>query len=221
MDKVILPKTNPAGEYYLSYSQIAQWKKSRREYIRSYFLGEKSDNVGLQRYADFGLKVGQAFENADFSGFEPHEQEFLKSCPQYDEFETEIRLDFDGFHVLGFVDSNTSPEDGYVKKLLDYKSADIEKKRADYQSSDYIQTEIYAGAFRQKYGKLPDEAIVVMIGRSGNGFANEELKLTCEMEIVPKQITDERVDEVIEEVKKVALEISRYYQAYLKLNLIK
>lgn len=217
--KIILPKTNKDGEYYVSYSQISQWKKSKREYIRCYFLKEKQENAGLQKYADFGHKVGQAFENNDYSAFEPNEQEFLKSLPKYDEFETEVRLQFDGWHLIGYADTNTnSKDDGYVKKIIDFKTGEISKRKVDYESEDYHQLAIYAGAFRQKYGKLPDEATVVLIDREGNAFRGEELKLTGRVEFIPKDISAEIVDSVVAEVQKTAEEISRYYKAYLKLN---
>lgn len=217
-NNLILPKQDKEGKYYLSYSQMSAWKKSKREYIRKYFLGESDDNEGLKKYGEFGHKVGQAFENNDYSAFEPKEQEFLKTLPRYDEFETEIRLQIDGCYILGYIDTNTAPEDGYVKKLGDYKTGEVDKRTADYESEDYIQTEIYSAALQQKYGKLPDDVSVILIGRSGNAFKGEELKLDFTKNIIPKVITQERIDQVIAEVQDIAEEISRYYKAYLKLN---
>lgn len=222
MDKeIVLPKKDKEGLYYLSYSQMAKWKKSKRDYIRKYFFDEPDDNAGLQRYGDFGHKVGEAFENNNFDKFEPEEQGFLKSLPRFDEFETEIRLEMTGFYVLGYVDSNTKVEDGYVKKLLDYKTGDVVARKPEYESEDYIQTEIYSAAFMQKYGKLPDEASVVLIGRSGNAFKGEELKLTGEVEIIPKDVSAKRVAKVHFQVQQIAEEISTYYKAFLELKSLK
>lgn len=219
--EIVLPKKDKEGLYYLSYSQMAKWRKSKRDYIRKYFFGEPDDNAGLQRYGDFGHKVGEAFENNDFSKFEINEQTFLQTIPRFDEFETEVKLEMQGFYVLGYVDSNTKVEDGYVKKLLDYKTGDIVARKPEYESVEYMQTEIYSAAFMQKYGRLPDEASVVLIGRSGNAFKGEELKLTGEVEIIPKDISAGRVAKVHAHVQKIAEEISDCYKAYLKLGLIK
>lgn len=221
MSNIVLPKRDKEGKCYLSYSQAMLWEKSKREYVRQYMFSERNDNAGLQRYADFGSRCGGALETNDFSSFEPDEQKFLKTLPRYDEFETEIKLEMGDYYVLGFADSNTAPEDGYVKSLLDYKTGLIEKKKADYESDDYVQLDLYAAGFLQKFGRLPDNAMVVLIDRIGNGFAGEELKLTGKVELITKQITAERVAEVVAKIDGIAKEISSYYKAYLKLSLIK
>lgn len=199
---------------YLSYSQISKWKKSKRDYIRSYFFNEDDDNTGLQKYGDFGHKVGEAFENNNYSAFEPDEIEFLKTIPKYDEFEREVRLNMDGFYVLGFIDTNTS----CCKKIADYKTGDIEKKRGDYEGKDYIQLEIYAAAVEQEVGILPESIEVFLIGRSGNAFNNEELRLTQEFITIARPVVPEDIEAVKRLVQETAEEISAYYTMYLKLN---
>jgi hypothetical protein len=224
--EIILPKTDDNGDYYLSYSQISTWLKSKREYIRQYFFGEDDDNKGLQKYGDFGHKVGESFENNDFSAWDKEETEFLKTIPQYDEFEREVTLKMDGFYLKGFVDTNTAPETDeknnlWVRKIADYKTGDVEKKGSsviDYSSDDYLQVEIYAAALRQEFGIAPNYGAVYLIGREGNAFKGEKLKLTKEYITIEKGITDDRLDFVVSEVQRVAEEISEYYKMYLKLN---
>lgn len=232
--QLILPKTDDNGDYYLSYSQLNTWKRSKRDYIRQYFLGEKDENAGLQKYGDFGHKVGEAFENNDFSAFEEDEIKFLKTVPKYDEFEREIRLEMDGFFIKGYIDTNSKPEQSisqeiigkntivgeYIKKIADYKTGDIGKKKGDYESEDYNQVEIYAAALEQEFGIVPDEAKVFLIGRSGNAFAGETLELTKEFVTIEREITPEILKKVKDGVQKTAEEISDYYQAFLKLNKI-
>ena len=125
--QLILPKTDEEGKYYISYSQISKWKRSKRDYMRSYFMGEKDDNKALQIYGDFGTKVGESYENNDFSAWEDDEAEFLKSLPHLDEFERKIKLQMDGYYVLGFIDTNSKPvnmgsTNCYVEELADYKT---------------------------------------------------------------------------------------------------
>jgi hypothetical protein len=226
---LLLPQTDDEGHPYLSYSQISKWKKSKREYIRKYFMGEPDDNEALQRYGDFGHKVGEALEHNNYEAFEEDEIEFLKTVPRYDRFECTVGLVMDGFYVKGYIDTLKLPDDHvkgsvvkHVPAIADYKTGDIEKKGSsmiDYSSKEYNQLEIYAAHVEQTFGNIP-EAYVFLIGRSGNAFAGEELKLTKELLIIDRELTKEKVDAVKADVQQIAEEISEYYQAYLKLNKI-
>ncbi len=216
--QLILPRKDEDGNYYISYSQISKWKRSKRDYMRKYFFGEPDDNPALQKYGDFGHKVGEAYENNDFSKWKADEAAYLQSLPFYDEFEREIKLQMDGFYVLGYIDSNTEAEDGYVKKLLDYKTGEVAKRQPEYESPDYKQVGIYSAALQQEYGQLPDEACVVLIGRNGNAFKGEKLTLAMNHAIIPKEINQMVIDETLLYVQQTAEEISRYYQAYLALG---
>lgn len=227
MNRLVLPKTDE-GVPYLSYSQIKNWKDSKRNYIREYFFGEINDNKGLQKYGDFGKKVGEALEHNDFSEFELDEQQFLKTVPSYDQFEREIKLQMDGFFIKGYIDSNTLDYQGknkdkkeLVKIIADYKTGDIAKKgssKIDYSSEEYIQLNIYAAALRQELGVKPDEAFVYLLGRSGNAFNNEELKLTKKFITISRDISDEILNKTLKQVQAIGEEISEYYKVYLKLN---
>jgi hypothetical protein len=217
---LVLPRTDDDGNYYLSYSQYNTWKRSKREYIRQYFFGERFEG---NAYTDFGSWIGEALENNDFSdGFTKKEQEFMATVPRFDEFEREIKLQMDGFYVKGFIDTNTKAEDYpeglHVRRLADYKTGDIAKKTAEYEGDDYCQLELYAAALEQEYGIRPDHAQVVLIGRSGNAFRGEELKLTCEYTTVQKELSDKRMDDVLNNVQQVAEEISAAYQTFLKMT---
>lgn len=234
--KLVLPKQDKEGNYYLSYSQISKWKKSKREYIRDYFFGEDTASEGLKKYGEFGTRVGEALEEDNYKDFTKSEITFLKTIPRYDEFEREIRLEMDGFYVKGFIDTN-SLESEYISastnkgenevgsieqtinKLADYKTGDIEKKRADYESKDYNQLEIYAAAIEQETGNLPEDVKVFLIGRSGNAFRGEKLKLTKEFITITREINPTVIKKVKEEVQSIAEEISEVYQVFLKLKI--
>ena len=224
--QLVLPRQDEDGNYYISYSQISKWKRNKREYIRKYFFGEPDDNAALQKYGDFGHKVGEAYENNDFSAWNEEEAEFLKTLPHFDEFEREIKLKMKGFYVLGYIDTNSAPEMYMkhsipfecVKELADYKTGDIGKRAPEYEADDYLQVDIYAAALEQDYGKYPDKGSVVLIGRSGNAFAGEELNLTMEAKIIDRPISKKRCKVVLKQVQEIAEEISSYYEAYLKLR---
>ena len=207
---IILPKKDKEGNYYLSYSQLSTWKRSKRDYIRQYFFDEKFTG---NAYTEFGSKVGEALENNDYSKFTDKEQKFMESVPRYDQFEREIRWALDGFYMKGYIDTNTNPP----TKIADYKTGDIVKKSEEYLSDGYTQLDIYAGAIKQETGKLPKDVKVILIGRSGNAFRNEELKLTCEYKALKRKVSMKRINQVKSECQKVAEEISDCYKAYLKL----
>lgn len=219
MSKIVLPKSDETGKFYVSYSQLSTWKKSKREYIRQYFFGESFDG---NAYTEFGSKIGKALENNDFSEFTKEEQKILKTIPRYDEFEREIKLDFGDFYVKGFIDTSTAAEDYgkglHVRRIADYKTGDKVKKAPEYQSDDYTQLDIYAAALEQEYGTLPDSVCVYLIDRKGNAFQNEELVLGDGFITITKDVNPKRIEQVKKDILKTVKEISEYYQIFLKLN---
>lgn len=224
MNKIILPKTDDNNIFYLSYSQISTWKKNKRDYIRQYFFGEKDNKDILKPYGDFGNKVGEALENNDFSEFNEEEQLLMKSIPRYDEFEREIKLQMDGFYIKGYIDTNTSSHTSkdkkkieLVNKIADYKTGEIEKRRPEYESDEYLQIPIYAAAIEQETGHLPSEAYVFLIERNGNAFKGEKLTLGNKYVTITKDISKKRIDLVLKEIQQIAEEISDYYKVFLNL----
>ncbi|MCB0444254.1 MAG: PD-(D/E)XK nuclease family protein [Gelidibacter sp.] len=219
MKKLNLPKVTEDGIPYLSFSQYNMWKKNKRNYIRQYIFGEKDTTAHLEPYGDFGHMVGNALETGDFSEFKGKDLEFMKKIPRYDEFERKVVLQMDGFISFGFIDTNTKPN-GYVEKIADYKTGEIEKRKPDYESEDYIQLELYAAGLEQEFGKLPDDAKVYLIERHGSAFANEELVLGDKLEVIEKPLTPERIKQVLDNFQSVAEEIALHYEVFLKLNSI-
>lgn len=210
-EKIVLPKSRH-GLPCLSYSQISTWRKNKRDYIRQYFFGEKF--LG-NAYTEFGSKVGEALESGNFSAFSDKEQKLLKTIPRYDEFEKEISLKFDGFHVIGYIDTNSKD---YLN-IVDYKTGEVkDDKIAEYQSDNYTQLDIYAAALKQKYGVLPTSAKVVLIDRKGNAFKNEKLVLGTKTHHIEKKIDEKRIAEVKKGIEETAKEISAYYKVFLKMN---
>lgn len=207
---MILPKKDKYGKQYISYSQIHSFFNNRRDYIRQYFLGEKFEG---NAYTNFGNLLGEALEKRDFSIFTKKEKELLKTIPRYDEFERGVRLQRDGFYVIGYIDSNTSD----CVKILDYKTGDLNKE-AVYTSEDYSQLHIYAAALEQELGVLPKKASVILIERLGNPFKREKLVLGDNYITIDKKITKKGIKDVIKKVDNTAKEISEYYDVFLKLN---
>lgn len=207
--KLILPRKDKDGNPYISYSQLNTWAESKRNYIRQYFFGIPFKG---NAYIDFGNKVGEALEHNNFSGFTAKEAKFLKTIPRYDEFEKSIHLNMDGFYVRGYVDSIS--EDGV--RLSDYKTGKITEDK--YDSNKYKQLQVYSAAIEQEMGVIPSDVKVILIGRVGNPFKGEKLKLDLKYREIVKEVSMESIIEVKKYVQETAEEISRLYVTFLRMK---
>ena len=205
--KIILPQQDSNGEYYISYSQYTSWKDYNRDYIRGYFLKEERTS---NPYAEFGNLVGTALEKNDFSVFTKEEQDFLRTIPRHDLFEYEIRVDMGGYYVKGFIDTCTKD----FSVVDDYKTCDIQSKLDFYESNDYKQLDLYAYGIYKKTGKMPKKLNVHLIGRTGNSFKGEELKLSLDYHRVEREVSLEKSKAALEDVHRAALEISECYNTF-------
>lgn len=205
-----LPRKDSEGNNYLSYSQVSKWKDSKKDYIISYFFGERFEG---NAYTEFGSLIGEALETGDFSEFSRKEKQVLKKVTRLDEFEREIKLDFEDFYVLGFIDTN----DKDCKVLIDYKTGAMNKVSV-YEADSYNQLGIYAAAIEQETGKLPESAHVELIEREGNAFRGEKLVLGSEVVKIPQDISKENIESIKEVVKKTAEDISEYYRVFNLIN---
>tara|TARA_R110000803_G_scaffold12771_1_gene36432 strand:+ start:84 stop:704 length:621 start_codon:yes stop_codon:yes gene_type:complete len=199
-----LPRKDKDGISRLSYSQISLFKRSKSEYYESYIEGKPFEG---NEYTDFGSKVGEALEHNDFSSFKKDEQETLKKVKRLDEFEREVRLNYEGFYVLGFIDSNKSD----FTEIIDYKTGGL-KKEFQYSKPDYNQLCLYALSLRQETGITPLEASVEFIRRKGNAFRGQALTVGDEVISIPVDISLERLKSVYWDTLNVAKEIEQFYK---------
>jgi hypothetical protein len=204
--KMILPKKDKRGNSYLSYSQLSLFKRSKQEYFDRYIVGEKFEG---NAYTDFGSKVGQGLENNDFSNFTNKESNILKKVRRLDEFERSVFLKYEGFYVLGFIDSNSSD----YKEIIDYKTGGKNKEK-EYIKDDYNQLQLYALSLRQQTGITPEIASIEFIRREGNAFRGEKLTVSNENPInIPIDVSYGRLKDVYWETLKTAKEIELFYKS--------
>lgn len=199
-----LPKKDKEGVSYLSYSQIQLFKRDKNEYLERYILNKPFTG---NAYTDFGSKVGEALESGNFDNFTSQEKRTLNKCIRLDEFEKKVTLDFEGFYVLGFIDTNSSD----LKEIIDYKTGG-RNKEFQYLEDDYTQLCYYALALKQKYGVLPEKAYVNFIRRNGNAFNGEALTLGIEVLKIEIDISIKRITKVYNETKLIAKEIESFYK---------
>ena len=198
-----LPRKDKDGISRLSYSQISLFKRSKSEYYESYIEGKPFEG---NEYTDFGSKVGEALEHNNFSSFKKDEQETLKKVKRLDEFEREVRLNYEGFYVLGFIDSNKSD----FTEIIDYKTGGL-KKEFQYAEPNYTQLCLYALSLRQETKITPSLASVEFIRRKGNAFKGQALTVGDEVISIPVDISLERLKSVYWDTLNVAKEIEKFY----------
>ena len=116
-----LPTKDRNGKNYLSYSQIQLFKQSKEDYYKRYILNEPFKG---NAYTDFGSKVGYALQYNCFDNFTEQEKTILNQCVRLDEFEKCVKLDYDNFYIIGFVDTN-SFDYGHI---IDYKTGGRNKE---------------------------------------------------------------------------------------------
>ena len=206
-----LPKKDKNGKSRLSYSQIKCFKENKQDYINRYILNEPFVS---NEYIDFGSKVGEALEQNNFNNFHELEENILKKVERLDEFEKFVKLDFGGFIMFGYIDSNTKD----LSKIIDYKTGG-KKKELIYSKEEYTQLCFYALALKQEYNKTPDKAEVHFIRRAGNLYRGQQLVVALEDPIVISvDISEERLKKVYWETIETAKEIEAFYLDYLKNN---
>ena len=219
----MLPKKDKEGIPYISYSQANLWSDvkgyntgmdGKIEYMLSYFYKVNFPDVG---FGGFGGKVGIALEEGDFSAFSTSEIDTLRKVERLDIFEKEIRIPFDGFYLVDYIDTCT--ED--LKYIKDYKTASHSSKEK-YYTDDYKQLMIYAKGVHCEKGYYPERMNVEIIERKGNAFNGgiDALSLGENIWIVEKEISAEKIEEVAKYVEKTALEISEYWSVWKKINKI-
>jgi hypothetical protein len=199
-----LPSKDKCGNSYLSYSQISLFLKDKDEYRKQYIIREPF--VG-NKYIDFGVKVGKALQENDFSKFNEKESDILKKVTRLDIFERKTILRYDNFYVIGFIDTI----DNKLTRIIDYKTGG-KKKEFEYQKDNYNQLCYYALSIRQETGITPYFASVEFIRRESNLYQDQHLKVAIEEPIkIECDISEKRLKKVYWETIKIANEISEFY----------
>lgn len=200
-----LPSKDKFGGNYLSYSQISLFLKDKEQYKKQYIL--KEPFIGNE-YTDFGLKIGKALEENDFSKFDSIEKNTLLKITRLDLFERKTILKYDGFYIIGFLDTCSND----LKTIIDYKTGG-NNKEYQYSEKNYTQLVYYALSLRQETGITPTSASVEFIRREGNLFKNQLLKVSKEDPIkINIDITENRLKKVYWETIEIAKQISDYFK---------
>jgi len=222
--KLILPRKDKDGNYYISYSQLSSYNdakgfnlgtKGSVEYMAKYFFGEDFPDAG---WAQFGKDVEDYItERKAGETFKDEEKRVLEKISPLGVFQKEIKLWlFPNIYVLGYID-DALPD---FSKIRDYKTASANSKEK-YYKENYYQLDIYAAAIEQDLGIIP-ELEVCIIQRKGNvmGKKNARKDLSVgEMVWYHQRVSSrERIDFIKQEMIKKIYEISNSYKLFLMLN---
>ena len=199
-----LPKKDRYGNSYVSYSQLSTFRNNINDYHKKYILNEPFKG---NEYTDFGSKVGEALEKNNFTLFDEKERETLKKVTRLDEFERKCVLKYDGFYLLGFIDTNSFD----LKEIIDYKTGG-KKKEFQYLKDDYHQLHLYALALRQETGVTPTKASVEFIRRVGNIYRGQQLMVGDEVISIDVDFNHNILNEVYSDIYRTAIEISDFYK---------
>jgi hypothetical protein len=214
------------GRPKLSYSAYNSFKEPayKGEFFGVYFLGEPRTGT---IFTEYGSAVGMYQETG-----EP--QEYLSQSdkkildekigrPKGAIYEKELVIDRGSYVIQCFVDRILEQSDGGLE-VIDFKTGDISKKRADYESEDYQQTTLYSYGL-ELLGYKVSYSGVKLANRKGNTLNTEAfskngdplwLRLTGEVIDIPTPYSKERAEKFLKSFDKTAKDIEEYYSVYQK-----
>lgn len=236
MAELILPRTfecktgkykNYNGRPKLSYSQYKSWKSNyRNDYIKQYFCGlELPDSI----WARTGNDTGEYIEWRGNGMIDPRPKSIILKQNSFDNidnaelidypencvYEDQIVVDCGDFVVEGYTDrTRYFPENNSVH-IRDYKTGNISKKADYYASEEYQQLQLY-GFGKQQENYNVEQIEVVMLHRKGNGSEKSPIHLTGETLLIPLEYSKDKALSLLDDMSKVAKEISDVYKTYLK-----
>lgn len=203
------------GRPALSYSSYNSFIEDayRGEFFANKFLG--LPRVGTI-FTEYGTSVGTYQETGK-------PQEYLSSDDMKTldkenpanilaEYEREVVIDRGSYIIYGFVDRLLN------KKLDDFKTGAISKKKADYESEDYNQTTLYTYGLLEE-GLDIEEVGVILFDRKGNTLEpgnKNVLRLTGDIAYIPTPYSKDRAEKFLKKVDETALEIELYFKTYKK-----
>lgn len=244
MEQLLLPRVDEEGKSYISYSQIKSWNAAKGfntgalgkyEYMYSYFFGERWPDMG---WAEFGQDVedficyhkapnvlemdeerkakGEKLLTDVFASFDAKEKGIMKKIKPLGTFQKEIKIDFGGFYLLGYIDDATAD----FSHLRDYKTCSKNSSQ-QYYEDDYYQLDLYALWVLQETGKLPKKLEVCMIERAGNCFrggGRGALSVKGEIWYHERKTGQDRLEYLEGYIRDTAQDISKHYKAFLSLT---
>ena len=230
MKKLNLPRKDEEGNCYISHSQVKSFNsdssyhlgaKGIYEYILGYFFKHKFEDISKDSFGIFGTEAEDyALEGKGAENFTKKERDFLNKLPVLGNTQVEVKYDFGGFYLKGFIDDC----DEEMTILDDMKTAS-EGSSKQYYEDDYKQLDVYDMCVEQMKGKPAKKLRVKVIERLGNPFWNKNdtvigrdaLSVGEQMWIIERKTSPKRKEKIKKEIIETANKIQKFYEVYLEL----
>jgi len=196
--KYILPRN------YLSYSQIDLWRKSPKQYRKQYYSCEESSFKLSTPAINFGKETAEKLENRCPT---------LSHIKKYSNPEYKILVDIGGYPFLSYLDDFCDKE----KKFLEYKTGKIPWSESKVKK--HKQLDIYSLAIWKKHGEVCDTCeLHHLVTTDKLRTRSTPIRLTGEVVVYERVITQEDRDKMEEEIKEIIKEINNDYKQWRKEN---
>jgi len=199
---------------HLSWSQLSCWLSSPSRYRKEYFEGGSKLNT---RYLTFGKNIATLIENNQH-------HDLIPDLEVYDTPEHEIRCIIAGVPILSFLDSYNKIEtiDVPANVFREYKTGKIPWTKAKVQKHD--QLVFYATALKWSTGTMPEYCDLDWIETKDTKeekqdfwvTAKKGVKVTGKVVSFHREFDEREIDRMERLIVKVAGQISKAYQEYIK-----
>jgi len=199
---------------YLSYSAWSLWKKDKEKYRKRYYENEPSFET---RETVFGKHISQLLEKNE-------KHPILAKVPRGEFPEYRISTEINGVPIFSVLDS-FSPS---VGSIFEFKTGKVIWNQERVNNHD--QLPFYACAVKSHIGFFDPHVLLCWLETrlaekketiGGIDFVTDDtrdmaIELTGKIEVFTRIITPEDVENISNDIKKVADEISEDYTGYLK-----
>lgn len=202
---------------YLSYSAWSLWKKDKASFRRRYYEGEKGFET---KETIFGKEIAKLLESDDVK-----HHPVLSKVPRYAISEYEIKTEYKGIKILGYIDSFDPVEFAFLEYKSGHASKDGKPPWDVVKVQRHEQLVFYNAFIRLMHGKAKRKCKLVWIetelANKTSMFkgikltsSRKEVRLTGRVEIFERTIFKYETDRLLKDIVKVAKEISDDYTEY-------
>ena len=199
MEKLYLPKG------YLSWSQMTIWKQNKKRYISEYFeKGKRLDTRELR----FGKFIAEMIESGEHKTLLPH-------LEVYELSESEHRVVVNGVPTLSYLDS----ERPSLNVFKEFKTGKNPWTQAKVEK--HGQLVFYATVLAEVRGSIPEYCELDWIETEdivGDDFwsqVDKKIQVTGRIVSFRKYFTPEEIEEMRQDIRKTAEEISEAYKLFI------
>lgn len=185
-------------DFHLSSSQLEKWKKSKYQYIKSYFLGEKTQNYAQAT----GTEQHEEVEHVTTPMGEKVNELYAKYCPEgfVKEHSFTYQYEIENHPVLltGRLDciGGVGSKETFVPKgdiIIDYKNS-LDGKWTKEIANSYSPMYFYGFWYSLQHGALPTLKII-------NSIVDKDRVAIGKLQVFTIEYQKEVADKLLEDIK--------------------